>query len=135
METASQKRPTLGSLIPIATGLVALGGAVAYAIMRYSYQRFYDRFGLTPDDVGPSSAAALTQSGVRVATFVALFALLPLVLALIVSQGLATILQADFLRLTRSLLQEPRAASNARRLIRLRVVVDLFLPIVPALAL
>jgi hypothetical protein len=51
--------------------------------MRYSYQQFYDQFGLPPDDVGPSSAAALTQSGIRVATFVALFALFPLVLALL----------------------------------------------------
>ena len=52
MERDSPKRPTLGSLIPIATGLVALIGAVAYGIMRYSYQQFYDRFGLTPDDAG-----------------------------------------------------------------------------------
>ena len=96
MERDSPKRPTLGSLIPIATGLVALIGAVAYGIMRYSYQQFYDRFGLTPDDAGPSSAAALTQSGIRVATFVALFALLPAVLALAVSQGLAKLLQPGF---------------------------------------
>src|SRR5438067_8693142 len=85
--TPTPKQPTLGSLLPIVTGLVALIGAAAYAIMRYSYQQFYDRFGLTPDDVGPSSAAALTQSGIRVATFVALFAILPLLLALAVSQG------------------------------------------------
>ena len=102
MERDSPKRPTLGSLIPIATGLVALIGAVAYGIMRYSYQQFYDRFGLTPDDAGPGSAAALTQSGIRVATFVALFALLPAVLALAVSQGLAKLLQPGFARLRRS---------------------------------
>jgi hypothetical protein len=85
----SAREPALGSLLPIVTGLVALIGAAAYAIMRYSYQQFYDRFGLTPDDVGPSSAAALTQSGIRVATFVALFAILPLLLALAVSQLVA----------------------------------------------
>ena len=93
MERPSPKRPTLGSLIPVVTGLVALTGAVTYAIMRYSYQQFYDRLGLTPDDVGPSSAAALTQSGIRVATFVALFAVLPVALALAVSQGVAALLQ------------------------------------------
>lgn len=121
MERSSPKQPALGSLIPIVTGLVALIGAVAYAIMRYSYQRFYDLLGLTPDDVGPSSAAALTQSGVRVATFVALFALLPVALALLVSQGFATFLRADF--------------SRHIRTGRLRAAGDLLLPIVPALAL
>ena len=74
------------------TGLVALLSAVTYAIMRYSYQQFYDRFGLTPDDVGPSSATALTQSGIRVATFVLLFAVVPAVLALLVSQATAALL-------------------------------------------
>ncbi len=117
-ETASPTQPTLGSLLPIVTGLVALIGAAAYAIMRYSYQQFYDRFGLTPDDVGPSSAAALTQSGIRVATFVALFAILPLLLALAVSQGAAALIHEHRPRLTRS---------------NLGVVVELLLPIVPAL--
>jgi hypothetical protein len=93
MEGSSQKRPTLGSLIPIVTGVVALTGAVTYAIMRYSYQQFYDRLGLTPDDFGPSSASALTQSGIRVATFVLLFAVLPVALALVVSQGLVALLR------------------------------------------
>lgn len=74
------------------TGLVALLSAVTYAIMRYSYQQFYDKFGLTPDDVGPSSATALTQSGIRVATFVLLFAVVPAVLALLVSQATAAML-------------------------------------------
>jgi hypothetical protein len=129
MEAGSPKRPTLGALIPILTGLVALTGAVAYAIMRYSYQQFYDRFGLTPDDVGPSSAAALTQSGIRVATFVALFALLPLVLGLLVSRALATRLESDFARSIGSMRREPRF------LTRLRVVADLLLPIVPALVI
>ena len=124
MERDSPKRPTLGSLIPIATGLVALIGAVAYGIMRYSYQQFYDRFGLTPDDAGPSSAAALTQSGIRVATFVALFALLPAVLALAVSQGLAKLLQPGFARLRRS---APRLKN------RLLIVAYVLLPVVPAL--
>jgi hypothetical protein len=128
MET-SRKRSTLGSLIPIVTGVVALIGAVAYAIMRYSYQRFYDLVGLTPDDVGPSSAAALTQSGTRVATFVALFALLPVALALLVSQGLAIFLTADFSRLMRT------GPGQARLVTRLRAAADLLLPIVPALAL
>jgi hypothetical protein len=76
---------SLGGLISIATGFVAVVGAILYAIMRYSYQQFYNVFGLTPDDVGPSSAAALTQSGVGVATFVLLFAVLPVVLALLVA--------------------------------------------------
>jgi hypothetical protein len=91
---------------------------VAYAIMRYSYQQFYDRFGLTPDDVGPSSAAALTQSGIRVATFVVVFAVLPLVLGLAVSQAFAASLQTHRLRRTSS---------------KLGVVIDLLLPVVPAL--
>jgi hypothetical protein len=125
---SSRERPALGALIPIVTGLVALIGAVAYAIMRYSYQRFYDLFGLTPDDVGPSSAAALTQSGIRVATFVAIFALLPVVLALLVSQGLATFLRADFSRLMRPGLRQSRFVT------RLRAAADLLVPIVPALA-
>jgi hypothetical protein len=129
MERASPKRPTLGSLIPIVTGLVALIGAVAYAIMRYSYQQFYDLVGLTPDDVGPNSAAALTQSGVRVGTFVGLFALLPAALALLVSQGLAKLLTPDFSRLMRTGLEQ------SRLVIRLRAGADLLLPIVPALAL
>ncbi|SRR6266536_1935966 len=116
--TASPKQPTLGSLLPIVTGLVALTGAAAYAIMRYSYQQFYDRFGLTPDDVGPSSAAALTQSGIRVATFVALFAVLPLLLALAVSQSVAAIVHEHRSRLIRS---------------DLGVILELLLPIVPAL--
>jgi hypothetical protein len=78
----AREEPSLGTLITIATGLLALVGAIAYAIMRYSYQQFYNVFGLTPDDVGPTSAAALTQSGVGVATFVLLFAVLPVALAL-----------------------------------------------------
>jgi hypothetical protein len=90
-DNAPEKRPSFGSLIPIITGLVALLSAVTYAITRYSYQQFYDRFGLTPDDVGPSSAAALTQSGIRIATFVLLFAVVPAGLALLVSQAAAAI--------------------------------------------
>jgi hypothetical protein len=129
MEPAPPKRPTLGSVIPIVTGLVALIGAVAYAIMRYSYQQFYDLVGLTPDDVGPSSAAAITQSGVRVATFVGLFAFLPAALALLVSQGFAKLLTPDFSRLMRSGLERSRFVT------RLRAGADLLLPLVPALAL
>ena len=121
----SAKRPTLGGLIPIVTGLVAVVGAVAYAIMRYSYQQFYDRFGLTPDDVGPSSAAALAQSGIRVAVFVAVFALLPLALALTVSQLVATALRSDFSR-------HSFAARHAMNW--LHVLADLALPLVAALA-
>jgi hypothetical protein len=82
----------------VAVGLGAFAGGVGYAIMRYSYQRFYNEFGLTPDDVGPSSAAALTQSGVGVAAFVALFALLPLTLALLVSAGCGRALRCDYSR-------------------------------------
>jgi hypothetical protein len=123
-ERASPKGPSLGSLIPIVTGLIALIGAVAYAIMRYSYQQFYDQFGLTPDDVGPSSAAALTQSGIRVATFVTLFAVLPLAFALAVSQLVARVLRSDYMRL----------AGTERRgvLPWLRILLDLLLPVVAA---
>ena len=90
MADASSAEPrtgtlSLGGLISIATGLAAVAGAILYAIMRYSYGQFYNAFGLTPDDVGPSSAAALTQSGVGVATFVLLFAVLPVALALVVA--------------------------------------------------
>jgi hypothetical protein len=126
MERTSAKRPTLGSLIPIVTGLVAVVGAVAYAIMRYSYQQFYDQFGLTPDDVGPSSAAALAQSGIRVATFVTLFALLPLALALTVSQVVATVLWSYFSR-------HPFLARK-RPLLWLQILAELLLPIFAALA-
>jgi hypothetical protein len=129
MEPAPPKRPTLGSLIPIVTGLVALVGAVVYAIMRYSYQRFYDLVALTPDDVGPNSAAALTQSGVRVATFVGLFAFLPAALALLVSQGFAKLLTPDFSRLMCS------GPERSHLVTRLRAGADLLLPIVSALAL
>ena len=129
-EPAAPKGPALGTLIPVVTGLIALAGAAAYAIMRYSYQQFYDRFGLPPDDVGPSSAAALTQSSVRVATFVALFALVPLVLALLVSAGVARALEEDVARLARSLEGEP---GRRRSWVSLRLLLDLVLPIVAAL--
>lgn len=78
-------RKLSGEVITIATALVAVTGTAAYAIMRFSYQQFYNEFGLTPDDVGPSSAGALTQSGVGVMEFLAVFAVLPLALALLAS--------------------------------------------------
>jgi hypothetical protein len=84
---APPRAPSLGSMLTLATGLLALLGGIAYAIMRYSYQEFYNVFGLTPDDVGPGSAAALTQSGVGVATFVLLFAVLPIALSLLATLG------------------------------------------------
>jgi hypothetical protein len=123
-------------LIPVVTGLIAVAGAAVYAIMRYSYQQFYDQFGLPPDDVGPSSTAALTQSGIRVATFVTLFALLPLALGLLVSSGIARAFEEDFARLVRSLEREPRAASSRVRrrvVIPSRLLLDLFLPVIGAL--
>jgi hypothetical protein len=84
--SAAATRPSsLGGALSLFTGSVALIGAIVYAIMRYSYQEFYNVLGLTPDDVGPGSAAALTQSGVGVATFVALFAILPIAIALLAS--------------------------------------------------
>src|SRR6059036_756689 len=92
------KGPGISATISIAVALGALAGSIAYAIMRYSYQRFYNEFGLTPDDVGPSSAAALTQSGVGVAAFVALFAVLPLTLALVLSGGCGRALRCDYSR-------------------------------------
>lgn len=123
-ETRSPRGPSLGSLIPIVTGLVALIGAVTYAIMRYSYQQFYDQFGLTPDDVGPSSAAALTQSGIRVATFVTLFAVLPLAFALAVSQLVARALHSNY---------EGLVDTKSRGvLLWLRLLLDLLLPVVAA---
>jgi hypothetical protein len=79
----------LTATISAAIGLGALAGGTGYAIMRYSYQRFYNGFGLTPDDIGPSSGAALTQSGAGVVAFIALFAVLPLTLALLVSTACA----------------------------------------------
>ncbi len=87
--------PTLGSTVPLITGLAAITGGAVYAIMRYSYQEFYNAFGLTPDDVGPSSAGALTQSGAGVAAFVFLFALLPFALALLASIGVGRILGVE----------------------------------------
>jgi hypothetical protein len=83
-------------VLPLVTGVAAISAAVVYAIMRYSYGQFYNEFGLTPDDVGPNSAGALTQSGVGVSVFVLIFAFFPLALALLGSVAVSLIVESKW---------------------------------------
>ena len=70
--------------LPSLASLAALLVAVTYAIMRYSYVQFYDRFGITPDDVGTSAAGSVAGSAVGLLVFILAYAALPLVLALVI---------------------------------------------------
>jgi general stress protein CsbA len=94
--------------------------------MRYSYQEFYNVFGLTPDDVGPSSAGALTQSGVGVSAFVVLFAFLPLALALLGSVAVSLFGESN---------RSKRKGDAERKGDRVRAVVWLAAPVVVAVAI
>ncbi len=62
--------------------LGSAGTAVIFALLRFSYERFYEPFAITPEDVGIDSARVLTQAAFALlatasvsATVVLLFAL------------------------------------------------------------
>src|SRR5690242_9426071 len=68
-------------LVPLASSL-ALIGAVAYAVMRYSYEQFYDRFGVGMGDVGATPSTIVAESSAGALVFVILFGVVPLALSL-----------------------------------------------------
>lgn len=70
--------------LPALASLAALLVAVTYAITRDSYVQFYDRFGITPDDVGISASGRVAGSAIGVLVFILAYAALPLVLALVI---------------------------------------------------
>ncbi len=43
-------------------GLSTLAGAVAYALVRYSYSRFYDQLGVTPEQIGLGFSDSLVRA-------------------------------------------------------------------------
>jgi hypothetical protein len=61
------KRPkrTLEPTQAIATIASTVGvlGAIVYGFQRFSYERFYDQFGVTPEDVGVTPSDVLSQTG------------------------------------------------------------------------
>jgi hypothetical protein len=46
---------------------------VIYAFQRFSYERFYEHFGITPEDVGVDAGRILSQTGFGLAILVSLF--------------------------------------------------------------
>ncbi len=54
---------------------LALLGLALYAVMRVAYGRFYEPFGLSPDELGLSYLELLAQSALGAVVLAALFAL------------------------------------------------------------
>jgi len=75
--TPALPRPRWRDLLGVAAPLLALVSAVAYAVVRVSYERFYARFGLSPEDVGANSTTILAESGAHVLVYSLLFAVIP----------------------------------------------------------
>jgi hypothetical protein len=62
----SSVKDTLSIVVPI----LSVGAVVAYALIREDYRVFYEQLGVTPEDIGLSSAQVLIQSTVGVLTWV-----------------------------------------------------------------
>jgi hypothetical protein len=54
--------PAAGAVGGLATGLL-------YALLRFSYERFYDKFAITPEDIGVNAGRVLYQAAFAFLTF------------------------------------------------------------------
>jgi hypothetical protein len=68
-------------LVAVGPGVAAVS-IVAFGIVRYSYQQFYEQLGVRPEDVGATSTAVFAQSGLGVIEYSFFFAVVPLGLTL-----------------------------------------------------
>jgi hypothetical protein len=64
--------------------LGSAGTAVMFALLRFSYERFYETFAIAPEDVGIDSARVLTQAAFALLATSGLSAMVVLLLALVV---------------------------------------------------
>ena len=64
--------------------LGSAGTAVLFALLRFSYERFYERFAIAPEDVGIDSARVLAQAAFALLATSAVCATAALVFALLV---------------------------------------------------
>jgi hypothetical protein len=69
--------------LPLTVQALAAVGALAYSTIHVCFQDFYDQLGVTPESVGASSTTILAQSSLRVIEFGLLFALVPVLVALV----------------------------------------------------
>jgi hypothetical protein len=72
----------LGFLGQLAASVTALG-VISYAVLRYSYERFYNQFGVGLEEVGLRYTDVLARSGLLLAIAV----LVPVLLGLVLLQG------------------------------------------------
>ena len=92
-------------LVGVVGPLLALTSVLAYGIARVSYERFYDKFGLVPDDVGANSSRILGESGAHLFVYSFLFAIVPYSLTFLVFRALSSYApNADWRRLVATVL-------------------------------
>jgi hypothetical protein len=61
-EPSDRQRVNFVSLLSVLQSILAAGGLVLYVALNLAYARFYDRLGLSPDDVGLGYASTLIRS-------------------------------------------------------------------------
>jgi hypothetical protein len=90
----AQTGPSVTEWLTAAGQLLAVTSVVAYGVLRLSYERFYEVFGLSPEDVGVTFTRILSQSGVGVLVLIIGLTVLPLVCLL--AMALPVIMVGDW---------------------------------------
>lgn len=70
------------------TAGLGLLGTIAFGVTRIAYERFYDQFGITPEDVGINGPRVLAQTGTGLATYAIMIGL-PVLVAVFIARKVA----------------------------------------------
>jgi hypothetical protein len=84
-------KPNIATWLPAIAAIAGVGAAVLYALIRFAYERFYDVFGVSPEQVGIDSTRVLSQSAFGLLVFAFLTTVFYGIFALFMIRGNRTL--------------------------------------------